>query len=169
MKSILLMHAEKYPLMTPADAVKLLYQSEFGGGHLITDPESCLNYLHAEFNHTPQIAGSYLTEEIGNGFVRVNLAALNPSCLSVDELGQAFLRSAAQHHGNMDSFRKKLAILTELTLKGKMPFSVYSLQTYLADYEKAGFPPVSHSEIYRNAYHPAYRVVLKNHLPLQVL
>ena len=34
---ILQAHAKKYPLMAPCDAVKLIYQNEFGGGHLVTD------------------------------------------------------------------------------------------------------------------------------------
>ena len=37
MKTILLTHAARYPLMEPRDAVKLIYQNEFGGGHLIRD------------------------------------------------------------------------------------------------------------------------------------
>ena len=169
MKSILLAHAKKYPLMEPTDAVKLIFQSEFGGGHLIRDVDACLNYLRKEYRDTPQNADVPLTEEIGNGFVRVNLAALNQNNLSIEELGDVFLRSAARYHGNMDSFRNKLAILTELTQAEKMPFSAAALQAYLADYEKAGFTPVSHSEAFRAAYRPAYRVVLESHLPRQVL
>lgn len=169
MKSILLAHAEKYPMMEPTDAVKLLYQSEFGGGHLIKDPASCLNYLYQEHLSTIPRSGIPLTEEIGNGFVRIHLAALHESSLSVEELGEIFLLSAAQLHGNVDSFREKLSILTKLTLDGKMPFSADALESYLKEYEQAGFPPVSHSEVYRATYHPAYRVVLKKHLPRQVL
>ena len=169
MKSILLAHAEKYPIMEPTDAVKLLYQSEFGGGHLIKDPAGCLNYLHQEYCATPQMSGIPLAEEIGNGFVRIHLAALNENNLSVAELGEIFLMSAAQLHGNMDSFREKLSILTKLTQDGKMPFSAEALESYLKEYERIGFPPVSHSEVYRCAYHPSYRVVSKKYLPRQVL
>lgn len=168
MKSILLAHAAKYPLMEPTDAVKLLYQSEFGGGHLIQDANLCLDYLLREYTSTQQIRDFPLIEEIGNGFVRVNLAALDQNGLSAAELGNAFFLSASQHHGSMDSFRNKLVFLIELTRAGMMPFSPDALETYLAEYEKAGFPPVSHSEHYRNAYHPAYRVVSKIHLPKQV-
>ena len=39
MKEILLEHFHRYPQMQLQDAVKLLYQSEFGGGHMITSPE----------------------------------------------------------------------------------------------------------------------------------
>ena len=169
MNSVLLAHAEKYPLMEPTDAVKLLYQSEFGGGHLIKDPTSCLNYLYQEYRTTTLKNDIPLTEEIGNGFVRIHLAALNENNLSVAKLGEIFLLSAAQLHGNMDSFREKLSILMKLTQDGKMPFSAEDLASYLQEYEQAGFPPVSHSEVYRSAYHPSYRVVSKKYLPKQVL
>ena len=43
LKQILISHAARYPLMEPTDAVKLIYQNEFGGGHLIRDTEACLN------------------------------------------------------------------------------------------------------------------------------
>ena len=45
---ILKEHAERYPQMQPADAVKLLYQNAFGGGHLIQDAQACLNNLRRE-------------------------------------------------------------------------------------------------------------------------
>lgn len=159
MKTILLVHAQKYPLMEPTDAVKLLYQSEFGGGHLIRDEKSCLRFLQQEYNATPQSQDIPLTEVIGGSIVRVNLAALDAHKISVEELGQAFLLSAAQSRGSMEHFRTKLKLLTALTSSGQMPFSLDALQTYLIQYEAAGFPPVSHSDAYRQAYHPAYRVV----------
>ena len=39
------------------------------------------------------------------------------------------------------------------------------LEDYLTEYQKAGYPMVSHSEQYRKAYRPAYRIVLKRLLP----
>ena len=48
LRAILLAHAKRYPLMQPRDAVKLIYQNEFGGGHLIRDEQTCLNYLRQE-------------------------------------------------------------------------------------------------------------------------
>lgn len=50
---ILLTHAQKYPLMEPRDAVKLLYQRNFGGGHLIPDEAACLDFLQQEYTNTP--------------------------------------------------------------------------------------------------------------------
>lgn len=165
MKSILLDHARRYPSMEPTDAVKLLYQSEFGGGHLIRDEQACLNRLLEEYRATPQRRDIPLTEDIGGGLVRINLAALDESGLSPEKLGQIFLLSAAKVQGTMASFREKLSLLQELTAEGAMPFSRDALDAYLADYEAAGFPPVSHSETYRKHYQPAYRVAAKAEMP----
>ena len=160
MKSILLDHTRRYPKMEPTDAVKLLYQSEFGGGHLIRDENACLTCLLEEYRATPQRRDVPLTEDIGGGIVRINLAALDANKVTPEQLGQAFLRSAAQIRGSMASFREKLSLLQAMTAEGAMPFSRNLLDAYLADYEAAGFPPVSHSETYRENYHPAYRVVI---------
>ena len=159
MKSILLSHAARYPLMEATDAVKLLYQSEFGGGHLIRNEEVCRNRLLEEYRSTPQCRDMPLAEDIGGGIVRIHLAALDHSGMTPDQLGLLFIRSAATVRGSMEGFRKKLELLKELTCQGYMPFSLSVLEEYLAHYEAAGFPPVSHSDTYRNAYHPAYRVV----------
>ena len=169
MKTILLAHAARYPLMEPRDAVKLVYQNEFGGGHLIRDEQKCLEFLTAEYKSTPQDPAGALMEEIGNGLCRVNLAALDAHGISPEDLGAAFIRSAGIHRGSLGSFLNKLELLRVMTRDGCMPFSEKALNGYLAEYEKEGFPPVSHSEIYRNAYHPAYRVVRTEYLSGQVL
>lgn len=162
---ILLTHAQKYPLMEPRDAVKLLYQRSFGGGHLIRDEAACLDFLRREYTATPQDDGPLL-EEIGNGIVRVMLSALDAWGYPPEQLGQDFIRSATSVQGDPESFLQSLSILAELTRKGQMPFSAQALDEYLAEYAVQGYPTVSHSEAYRNAYHPAYRVLQADHLPL---
>ncbi len=154
---ILMAHAVRYPKMQPTDAVKLLFQSEFGGGHLVADEERFRAYLFAEYERTPKDANSPLTEEIGDGMLRVYLAPLDAS--ELDRLASAFLKGAAEKQGSVARFEEKLAILRELTEKGTFSFSLEELNTYLAAYRDAGYPAVSHSNAYRQAYHPAYRIV----------
>lgn len=159
LEQILRSHARQYPLMQPTDAVKLIYQNEFGGGHLIQNTAACLAYLQKEYEATEKDPAMPLYEKIGNGILRVNLAALHPD--EVLPLGQRFLDSAAVHKGKTDRFLEKLNVLCKLTEEGIFSFDIPSLQAYLQQYEAAGYPPVSHSETYRNAYHPAYRIVRK--------
>ena len=65
----------------------------------------------------------------------------------------------AFHKGTLSGFLAKLSVLEELTRQGVFSFDSQALSAYLETYQQAGYPAVSHSEIYRNAYRPAYRVV----------
>ena len=161
LRTILLAHAARYPQMQPADAVKLLYQNEFCGGHLIRNEAQCLTYLRSEYANTPQCADTPLAEDIGNGTVRVYLGALDAHGYPVESLGVDFIRSARMQTGTLPSFQKKLALLRQLTAEGRMPFSAEALEAYLANYRQAGYPMVSHSSTYRNAYFPAYRIIFR--------
>ena len=158
LRAILITHAKRYPLMQPRDAVKLIYQNEFGGGHLIRDEESCLSFLLAEYEKVKKDPHMPRYEALGNGIVRMHLAAAKPE--ELEQLGKAFIRSAAEHSGDTDQFLQKLDALRKVTAEGVFAFDTEALERYLADYRAAGFPPVSHSETYRQAYKPAYRVIL---------
>jgi hypothetical protein len=157
LRAILIAHAKRYPLMQPTDAVKLIYQNEFGGGHLIRDEEACLNYLRREYADLEKDPTAPMYEDIGNGIVRVNLAAVKPEDL--EQLGQNFIASAAKHKGTLDGFLHKLEVLRTLTAEGVFAFDLDALNSYLSEYEAAGYPAVSHSEQYRQAYKPAYRII----------
>ena len=158
LEQILREHAQRYPKMQPTDAVKLIYQNEFGGGHLIRDEQACLNYLCWEYDTVVKDDSMPLYEAIGNGIVRVNLAAVKEEDL--EQLGRDFIRSAAEHKGSMDSFLSKLAVLKKLIQQCVFAFGSNELNVYLVEYEKAGYPVVSHSWDYRTSYKPAYRVIL---------
>ena len=157
LEQILLAHRKRYPQMQPSDAVKLIYQNEFGGGHLIRDEEACLRYLRQEYAQVKKTENTPLYEDIGNGMIRVHLGALPEE--ELEQLGKVFIRSAAAHTGNLDNFLKKLEILKVLTAKGVFSFCQADLETYLGTYAEAGYPMVSHSGRYRECYSPSYRIV----------
>ena len=159
LKQILIAHAKRYPLMQPTDAVKLIYQNEFGGGHLIRDEQACLAFLRWEYDSIAKDPNMPLYEEIGNGIVRIHLAAVEPEDL--EQLGKDFIRSAAEHTGTIDRFLQKLDVLRQLTAESHFSFSMTELEYYLSEYIQSGCPMVSHSEQYRKVYLPAYRIIIK--------
>ena len=59
----------------------------------------------------------------------------------------------------------KLDILRRVTASGAFGFSSEELEAYLDTYQRSGCPMVSHSEQYRQAYKPAYRIVQLRILP----
>lgn len=161
--AILRAHAARYPLMQPCDAVKLLYQNEFGGGHLIVDPKRSLARIREEAATFAPCPLSPDFEDIGGGLVRAHLTCLTR--LTPEQLNDAFVRSAHLHTGSLAGFLPKLSLLRENLPALGFSFSPRDLADYLAAYAAQGYPMVSHSETYRAAYHPAYRVVLRSELP----
>lgn len=162
LEAVLREHAARYPLMEPADAVKLIYQNEFGGGHLITDPDKALRFLRMEYASVSRDPALPLTEDIGGGIARVQLAALDEAVFPLERLNALFVRSAEEHRGDGERFLRKLALLRSVTAQGVFDFSPEALDAYLELCRAAGFPAVSHSDRYRSAYRPAYRVVLRS-------
>lgn len=148
-------HAARYPLMTPQDGVKLLYQHAFGPGHLLRDPQRAFAYLKQEHAALP-LAEPRPPEPIGNGLVRVYLNGLEASQL--ETLFEDFSRTAAAFQGDEALFAQSIQVLEEMTQGGQMPFDADALAGYLTAYRQAGCPMVSHSPQYKAAYAPAYRV-----------
>ena len=162
--TLLRAHAARYPLMQPCDAVKLLYQNEFGGGHLIADPNRSLARIRDEAAAFVPCPLSPDVEDIGGGLVRAYLTCL--SRLTPEQLNDAFVRSAHRHTGSLPAFQAKLTLLQHNLPALGFRFTAQELSAYLDAYRAQGCPMVSHSETYRAAYRPAYRVVLSSELPL---
>ena len=157
MREILLRHAAKYPLSRPQDMVKLLYQAEFGGGHLLKDRITALKRLKSELQQIKQTEVVSF-EKISPDMTRFSLKGFSDSSLSEQTVVGLFAEVCAPQ-GGIPGFRSRLDDLKSLTREGHMPFSLNDLNTYLTEYEAQGYPMVSHSDAYRAAYEPAYRLM----------
>ncbi|HPT83027.1 MAG TPA: hypothetical protein PLM25_03990 [Limnochordia bacterium] len=151
---ILQVHQQRYPELTMVDFVKLIYQNEFGPGHLISDEQASLARLEEEYSRLkPRSVQEELFEPIGNGLVRLHLRALEDA-LPLNTVNRFFVLTARKVRGTRDRFEDKLRLLRE-SVQGDE-----SLDLFLEEYKRAGYPPLSHSAQFRAAYAPAYRVVL---------
>ncbi len=163
--SILTLHTKKYPLMQPCDVIKLLYQNEFGGGHIIQDEKQSLLQIKKEYaSISIAIQSDIPFEEIGNQLIRFPLYALRKKFCTPEQLNQIFILSAKKHKGTLFSFVNKIDILKNHFSDFSFSFCKNDLELYLAQYEKDSYPMVSHSQTYRDAYKPAYRIVRKEYL-----
>lgn len=152
-------HAVRYPGMQPQDAVKLLYQNEFGAGHFVADEDKSRERIAAEYDVNGHDKDIPLFEKIGNGYVRCHLNSKYMKEEEISCLNKIFLLSAQRMMGERDSFRAKLYLLWQLSGEGIFRFGQQEMGRYLEQYEKDGFIMVSHSNDYKRAYAPAYRVV----------
>ena len=93
--------------------------------------------------------------------VRVMLRALEENGWEADRLCDIFIRSSRAHQGTREEFLEKLDLLRALTREGIFRFGTAELESYLEAYRAAGYPMVSHSPRFREAYRPAYRIVVE--------
>lgn len=159
MRDILLLHAKKYPAMKAEDGVKLCYQSEFGGGHLLPSRDACVESIREEWASAALLnPNSPLLEPIGGGLIRLYLNAEGAKDLRPETIAGLFMAVSDKKHGTQTGFFKKVSVLRVLTGEGLMPFSTAELDAFWAGYKAAGYPLCRHSGDYRLAYHPAYRL-----------
>ncbi len=162
-------HLLPHPALQPQDAVKFCYQSAFGGGHLITDPLRAAEYLAKERASLTPSPAIPLTEPLGGGLVRLNLASSDAASLSNETILRVFAASAEHvlsREDNDTRFSELLTALEQLTADHQAPFSAEALGAYLHEYRAQGCPMVSHTEDYRTAYAPSYRVIEEKYIPL---
>ena len=160
LEDVLARHFAKYPLMEPQDAVKLLYQMEFGPEHLIRDEGKALSMLRQEMDGLSgqDTGGEPLYEAIGGGLCRLNLRPCKARGIGAEDICRLFVETAKRPRGDKKRFRLALEELRQMAEAGDAPFDFAALEIYLARYPDS-CPAVHHSEKYRAAYRPAYRIV----------
>lgn len=142
-------HWARCPLMEPQDFAKLAYQSEFGPAHLIRDPDKVLEALLAEQKETG--AEPRPPEPIGNGLCRFYITQSLSPRWELPLVGRMFVRTARDTKGTEAGLGEKLERLETLPVPG--------MREYLENWRREGCPDVHHSETFRNAYGPHYRVL----------
>ena len=164
LEDILLRHFAQYPQMEAQDAVKLIYQQEFGPEHMIKDAGKSLSTLKMEM---AQLQGSRaqepLYESIGNGLCRLNLRPCRERGIPAEDINRLFVETAQSTEGDKRSFRQGIRTLQKLAEEGETPFDAIELDLFLARYPDS-CPALHHSVTYRIAYAPAYRIVAQKKL-----
>lgn len=142
-------HWARYPLMEPQDFAKLAYQSAFGPAHMVQSPDRVLAALLAERKEAG--AEPLPIEPIGNGLCRFHITQALSTLSELPLVGRMFTLTMAAVEGTEAGLAERLEALEALPVPG--------LGEYLASWRREGCPPVSHSEAFRRAYNPHYRVL----------
>ncbi len=137
------------------DAVKWSYQSAFGCGHLLPALEVCEKRIAEEMAQTPE-RDMPAYEAIGGGLCRLNLANAQVRRLSPAVIARVMALTDETVRARQNNQERFETLLEE----ARGLFDQDEWDAYMADYRAQGCPPVSHSQSYREANHPAYRVAL---------
>lgn len=153
----LLAHCAAYPLLQIEDLFKYLFQSAFGCEHLLASEERAISYIQREYEACMK-TDAPMVEELDGAYSRVHLSYLDLG-LSPQTLGKLFCRSAKAEPCGEAALTKKLQIARGLIEEGCLPFAIDEFDRLLSAWQKEGYPAIHHSETFRMAYHPAYRVI----------
>ena len=158
----ILSHLAAYPRLQIADLFKFLYQSTHGCEHMIASPERAIDYIKKEAEIAPMDGAPIML--LDGAYSRVFLSYMREG-LCAETFGRLFCLSAKQEEGAKETLEKSLAVLLSLAERGELPFEREAVFRACEEWKEAGYPAIHHSDEFRAAYRPAYRVIANEYIP----
>lgn len=162
----LLEHTNKvFTDCTFQDIYKSAFQDEFGPAHLITDLQSCIDYINKELEYvTPQENLPFIdvTGAKGNYF-RVNLQLVKDGVITAEKLAECVMKSAEQpNEEQLKGWRMRwemmVAEMPTQTLKNNV--NQYEVdKVNIGNLLAQGKYVMHHSEQFNKTYNYHYRIV----------
>jgi hypothetical protein len=154
-------HLTRYPAMQLDDIYKLLHQAALGPGHALDNPVAARKRLDQEMAALAEAPAEPLQDIISpdGRLGRVHLRAYLAAGGNPDTLHRAFVETAASYPASPDKLAKFCGCLGDLAAAGGIPFAREDVLAYFEKIARDDYPAVHHSEAFRIAYRPAYRVV----------
>ena len=162
-----------YPESRVQDIYKSFCQDNLGPGHLIPDPQSARNYLESELrtyredlDSARYDAPSILYYPVGdNGnYVRVDLSVILNGLVGKDDYLDAFIRSANEGKRLTEEQWAAKWKEVEKTIRKDFPDIPNAREDLeeIDSYVEKGDLIMHHSEAFREAYNPHYRIIAKD-------
>src|SRR5262245_20039986 len=160
-------HLQRYPRMELADVYKLLHQAAMGSGHAVRDPADARAKLEEELTRLEEGPDDPVADPISpDGKVaRIHLRPYVAAGHNVDLLVDAVDRTSRAYAAAPHRLERFCGCLEDVAAAGVLPYERNEIERYVKTIALRGYPEVRHSDAYRVAYHPAYRVVGLDLLP----
>ena len=171
MRRILAAHAARYPHWAIDDLYKLLHQAALGSEHAVSDEARARDWLTQELGGLRLGPEEPLIDPISPAaeVVRVHLRPFVRRHLEGELLLGAFTRTAKQFQGSADWIVEYAETAAGLAREGLLRFGEDEVAEFVSRMKDAGFPAVHHSPGFEAEYRPAYRVVARHELPLEII
>lgn len=158
---LLSMHLKRYPAMQLDDIYKLLHQAALGPGHAVDNPAAARKRLDEETATLGSGAAEPAQDIISpdGRLGRVHLRAYLAHGGELGMLHRAFVETANSYPSSPEKLAKFCGCLGDLAAAGGIPFAQEEVVAYFDKIAQARYPVVHHSKAFRDAYHPAYRVI----------
>lgn len=156
-------HLQLHPSADACDLLKFCYQRAFGAEHLLRDLTAAKRYFDSEYAETEPQKGM-LAEPLSDEIVRVHFAAWKAERFDAEALFSAFAASAHPNLGGRQLFSEDLKSVRTCLLHLSDRSLLTAWDAFLTQYDQNGCPMVRHSERFRSAEKPAYRIVRREQL-----
>jgi hypothetical protein len=150
------------------DLYKLVYQGALGSEHAVTDASQTRVWLVREVNGLTEGPQEPVIEQISadGQVVRVNLRPYVTRGGDLEALLDGFIRTALEYKGTVAQLRRYWYYAQQMAEEGTLGLAGNELKSFFVQMEARGFPTMHHSQAYKRAYRPAYRVVARELLVL---
>ena len=142
----------RYPDMQPQDTVKFVFQGMLGVGHLLATRETVTEYVRREMSGLTPDPEEPLTETLSPFWCRLSLRRAMAEGIAPETVAGLMLASEDPRRftrGDAAETLRRLARADGITPPEETDFGRVRDETWLP----------SHSDVYREKYHPAYRVI----------
>jgi len=147
-------HLKRYPLANEEDMVKFVFQGMLGAGHLVSSQTAAVRELKNEMQSLEADGSEPMFEDLGCCWCRINLRAALSKGLWAEQIAMIMCRSAEK---DPKMFSRQDVYDFCMDFAEKDPEGMRKAAEKVTD----GRWLPSHSDAYREAYNPSYRVVLK--------
>ncbi|MBN2018105.1 MAG: hypothetical protein JW794_08285 [Candidatus Cloacimonetes bacterium] len=156
-------HLERYPLMEMRDIYKLLYQSIMGPAHLFANEENAFLSLEKEFDNAEQSyeKSVFIDISLEQEIVRINIPVFKRYG-SPQQLWEMLLETRRKIKPDKEKLKSYWIELKTYIENGHISkLHIENWDNLNTELHQRDFPSLSHSKLYKTAYKPSYRVVLK--------
>ncbi len=160
-KKLIKSEFELHPKAQLIDYYKLFFQGTFGPGHIISNKSSAIKFLRNELEESSFFEKiDYQDISYINEFYRVNLIVINKGMITFDDFLDAFFMSAKlKNEINHKEWLEEWVNIEQQILLMKIPMENIEKQSEELRKIIENKELVSHSNIYRSAYSPHYRLI----------
>ena len=162
-EKLLTSHLYTYPEAELQDIFKFLHQSAFGCEHIISSPDNVVLRIREEYDTLSEERNDRI-EKLDGRYCRVPLSYLKKG-LSAKTLAVLLYMSSKKEKKGKIRLEEKLNITRELIKKKILPYPEEEFEAALRKWQADNYPPIHHSEHFRNTYKPYYRVISDSFIP----
>lgn len=161
-KAVAIMQA-KYPKVTLYDIYKSFYQDNFGPGHIIPSKSTAKKYLATERKGlTKYSVGAEPTGALGR-YIRVDLNYVNNKKIKQSVYLKSLMNSVDNQQHDMKNWENEWSFILKCIMSSGI--KIENIEAQNDEIEKRfsrGEYTMSHSEAFRNAYNPHYRIIKRS-------